>query len=119
MMYGLWPDEFDGKLDEGETIFVSESDGKLIGFIALSIRNWVEGASIAPSPHVEGWYVDPEFRGKGIGTELMKAGEKWAADQGFKELTSDVEMENSLSLKVHEALGFEPTSKIQYFRKNL
>jgi aminoglycoside 6'-N-acetyltransferase I len=119
MMYSLWPKEFDGKMEKNETIFVSEEKGKLNGFIALSVRPWVEGANISPCPHIEGWYVAPQFRKKGVGKKLVKHAETWAKKQGFLELTSDVEMENKISLLAHKALGFTPTYKIQYFSKKL
>lgn len=119
MMSDLWPEDFDGELSENETVFVSEMGGKITGFVAFAVRPWVEGADIAPCPHIEGWYVSPEYRRQGIGGELVRAVEVWAKQKGFSELTSDVEMKNTISLDAHKALEFEPTSQVQYFKKKL
>jgi aminoglycoside 6'-N-acetyltransferase I len=119
MMYDLWPDDFDGKLIENETVFVYEHQGKLNAFITIGIRPYVDGADSSPCPHIEGWYVAPDSRRQGVGAELIKAAENWATSQGFTELTSDVLLENTVSLQAHEALGFKPTEKIQYFKKEL
>ena len=48
-------------------VFVCERrNGKLAGFLELSIRNYAEGCE-GEVPHVESWYVDPDVRGIGIG----------------------------------------------------
>ncbi|RJQ37026.1 GNAT family N-acetyltransferase [Candidatus Parcubacteria bacterium] len=119
LMRALWPDQ-DVSSDLDDTIFVwEEPDGRLGGFISAAVRPWVEGADAAPCPHIEGWYVEPDLRKRGIGRALVAAVEQWAREQGFQELTSDVEMESAGSLAAHQALGFEPTEQIQYFRKKL
>jgi len=50
----------------------------------------VAGTTESPIPYLEGCYVDPEFRGKGIGKSLIKAAENFALTMDFKELASDV-----------------------------
>lgn len=114
----LWPDE---PYDPGnETVFVwAGEDGTLGGFVAVALRPWVDGAQSAPCPHVEGWFVAPQLRRRGIGRALIAAVEAWCRRRGFAELTSDVLTDNATSLAAHAALGFAPSERIQYFRKPL
>lgn len=117
-MRELWSD-FDG--DHGdEIIFVWERpDGSLGGFASFSVRPWAEGCVSTPVPYVEGWWVAPDLRRTGVGRALIDAIEQWAHDNGYTELGSDVELHNDISLIAHAALGFEPTLRVQFFRKRL
>jgi aminoglycoside 6'-N-acetyltransferase I len=100
-------------------VFVAErQDGRLAGFLELSVRNYAEGCS-GCTPYVEGWYVDEDARGTGVGRALMAASEGWARDRGYVELASDALLENRLSHAAHRALGFEEVERIVVFRKSL
>lgn len=100
-------------------VFVAERpDGRLGGFLELSLRNYAEGC-LGDTPYVESWYVDEDLRGTGVGRALMEAAEKWARDRGFTDLASDALLENRLSHAAHEALGFEVVERIVVFRKTL
>ena len=103
-----------------EHIFVCDGGGgQLCGFIAVSARPWTEGSEAQPVAHVEAWFVDCQKRRRGIGTKLMQAAENWAPERGFGEICSDAELDNEISLTAHSQLGFEPTLRLQYFRKPL
>jgi aminoglycoside 6'-N-acetyltransferase I len=100
-------------------VFVAErQDGRLAGFLELSIRNYAEGCT-GDTPYVESWYVDEDLRGTGVGRALMEVAAGWARDQGFLELASDALLDNSLSHAAHQALGFEVVERIVVFRKPL
>ena len=120
MMRALWPtsEAYDFG---GESVFVWQRDDarELGGFISFSVRPWAEGCESAPVPYIEGWWVDPDLRGAGVGRALVNAVERWCLDHGYRELGSDVELYNDVSLRAHAALGFEPTLKLQFFRKKL
>jgi aminoglycoside 6'-N-acetyltransferase I len=101
------------------TVFVAErEDGRLGGFLELSVRNYAEGCR-GDTPYVESWYVDEDLRGTGVGRALMEAAERWARDRGYADLASDALLENSLSHAAHEALGFDIVERIVVFRKSL
>lgn len=119
MMHSLWPGA--GNYDfSDETVFVWEREGAgLGGFISFSLREWAEGCDSAPVPYIEGWWVAPELRGAGVGRALIEAVETWCREHGYMELGSDVELDNRASLAAHAALGFEPTLRLQFFRKRL
>jgi len=119
MMAKLWPDENAFNFTP-ETLFVWENDDQTLGgFSEYSLRPFVDGCDSAPCPHVEGWWVEPELRGQGIGRRLIAAIEDLARARGFTELGSDALLSNRLSLAAHAGIGFEPTEQLQYFRKTL
>jgi aminoglycoside 6'-N-acetyltransferase I len=118
MMHILWPD-FDDDYS-GESVLVWERpDGTLGAFASFSVRPWADGCKTSPVPYVEGWWVAPDLRRLGIGRALIHAIEKWARDNGYTELGSDAELDNVTSLAAHAALGFQPTQRVQFFRKTL
>lgn len=119
MMRALWPGAGDYDFSE-ERVFVSRRpDGMLAGFASVSLRPWAEGCTSTPCPYIEGWWVSPDVRGRGIGRALFDAIENWCRAHGYTELASDVELENTGSLAAHAALGFKPTLRLQFFRKSL
>jgi aminoglycoside 6'-N-acetyltransferase I len=119
MLHALWSD-YDGQEDlANEQVFVWDQDGVVMGFILIGIRPWVDGAESSPCPHIEGWYVEPELRRQGVGRALVRAAEDWCKAAGYTELTSDVLVDNDISLQAHVALGFTPTERVQYFKKIL
>lgn len=100
-------------------VFVAErQNGRLGGFLELSVRNYAECCT-GDTPYVESWYVDEDLRGTGVGRALMEAAEGWARDQGFAELASDALLDNTQSHAAHRALGFEVVERIVAFRKPL
>src|SRR6185503_10272678 len=75
-------------------IFVAESDG-LIGFLELEYRPYAPGCRSSPVPFIEGWYVEPDRQGQGIGRALVEAAEAYARAAGHSEIASDTELENA------------------------
>jgi aminoglycoside 6'-N-acetyltransferase I len=55
----------------------------------------------------------------GIGRKLLRAAEEWARQQGCIEMASDALLENELSQRVHEALGFEEVDRCVRYRRTL
>ena len=102
-----------------DAVFIAERDGCAIGFLELSLREFADGCDSMPVPYVEGWYVDPMARGKGLGRALMGAAEAWSIERGFTELASDTEIENEASLRAHERCGFEEMERLIKLRKQL
>src|SRR5262245_51412755 len=119
MMCALWPAGAPYDFTD-ETVLVWERQaGGLGGFVSFSLRRWAEGCDTTPVPYIEGWWVAPELRRAGIGRALIEAVERWSRDRGYSELGSDAEIDNALSIEAHGALGFEPTLRLQFFRKRL
>ena len=90
-----------------------------LGFAELSIRNIVDGCATDHVAYLEGWYVVPESRRKGIGRALIRAAEQWAVRLGCTEFGSDAEIDNEVSHVAHLRSGFQETGRVRTFRKQL
>jgi aminoglycoside 6'-N-acetyltransferase I len=98
----------------------AESDVAAVGFIEASVRtDYVNGTQSSPVAFLEGLYVVPEARRKGVARALVAAVERWGCDVGCSEFASDASIENQLSHTVHRALGFQETERVVFFRKRL
>jgi aminoglycoside 6'-N-acetyltransferase I len=102
-------------------IFVAEAtDQSLVGFLEVGLRSHADSCdSSHPVGYVEGWYVAAAYRRGGIGKKLLVAVEDWARSQGCEEMASDTQLDNKLSQRVHESLGFQIVERAVLFRKPL
>lgn len=131
MRNSLWNSSLEEHLAEIELYFADNSrnivkvlvlernNGKLGGFIELNIRNYAEGSNQWRVPYVEGWYIDRDLRNNGYGKQLIAMAEEWAINNGFDELASDAELDNSNSIAAHKALGFKEVGRIVCFIKQI
>jgi len=101
--------------------FVAEAaDGALAGFAEVDLRSHADGCDPArPAGYLEGWYVAQDYRGHGIGRRLLGAAEDWARSHGCLEMASDTWIDNEVSQRCHEALGFEIVDRCVHYRKKL
>jgi GNAT superfamily N-acetyltransferase len=130
MRRALWPDCTDAE-NEAEvraclgdrspgatTILVAQDDpdgdgAALCGFAECRVRSHADGCD--PSRAVgflEGWYVDPTHRRRGVGAALLGAVEAWTRAAGCVELGSDALIENTEGVRAHLALGFHEDSRV-------
>lgn len=95
-------------------------DGTAAGFAEAALRHdYVNGCGTSPVAFLEGIYVEPEYRNRGLARLLCRAVENWARRLGCREFASDVLLDNAASQAMHTALGFEETERVVYFRKPL
>ncbi len=95
-------------------------DGTLAGFLEAGLRSYADGCDAShPVGYVEGWYVVENWRQQGIGAELLRAAENWARTQGCVEMAWDTAIDNPVSQRAHEALGFEIVERSVLYRKAL
>jgi aminoglycoside 6'-N-acetyltransferase I len=69
--------------------------------------------------YLEGWYVSPDWRRRGVGGRLIAAAEAWARRQGCREMASDTWIDNVDGQSAHEALGYEVVDRCVNYRKLL
>lgn len=125
----LWPDDpvadHQAQMDEVRTnpqqavFVVQRPDGRLGGFIEVSLHPRAIGCSTHNVAYVEGWYVDPDLRCAGHGRRLMAAAEDWGRRMGAAEIASDTLLENDLSRTAHLRLGFAEAGRLIHFAKRL
>lgn len=108
-----------GHADSQLVLVADSGNGRLIGFLEASIRPFVEDCVSDHVGYLEGWYVEPELRRNGIGSELVRFAERWAKQKGCIEMASDAEVGNDSSLAAHTRLGYEETSRLIHLRKDL
>ena len=97
-------------------LLAEDAMGKALGFAELSIRPYAEGCVSDRVAYLEGWYVVPGARARGIGQALVEAAAAWARQQQCTELASDTELTNEASAAAHRALGFTEVAQVRCFR---
>ena len=135
MRHALWSDgtpdehrrEIESYFDETrprpstvQVVFVAaRNDGTLCGFLEAGVRPYADGCDTANVGYLEGWYIDADMRRRGVGALLVRAAEDWARSRGCREMASDCELENAISLAAHTRLGYEEVERAIHFRKIL
>ncbi|MFC6839392.1 aminoglycoside 6'-N-acetyltransferase [Xanthomonas theicola] len=121
----LWPDESDAfggvvealQREDGANFLAFAGDGSAIGFADVTLRqDYVNGTDSSPVGFLEGWYVAPEWRGRGVGLALLRQVLEWTRAQGCSELASDARIDDAAAQAAHRACGFEETERVVYFR---
>lgn len=134
MFHALWPDSTTEEHARELTVlllgrpsgifptavFVGQIGDRLIGFVQVGLRSHADGCDTAHAVgYLEGWYVDPAYRRRKVGAQLVAAAEQWARDHGCVEIASDTWITSLDSQKAHEALGFEVVDRCVNYRKRL
>ena len=132
LRHALWPEGSEAEhREEIERFFTGDAREPLavllagdgagcpVGLAELSIRTYAEGCLSDRIAYLEGWFVVPESRGRGIGRALIAAAEEWGRSQGCCEFASDAQPDNELSAAAHRALGFTEVGLVRCFRKDL
>ena len=92
-------------------------DAGLCGLAEVSIHKTAPGCTTDRIGYLEAWYVDPDWRGHGVGRELVQMAEAWARTQGCREMASDTDPSYPMSPVAHAALGYQEVER--FFRKDL
>jgi len=100
--------------------FLYLENNELAAFLSLSLRSdYVEGTNSKLTGYIEGLYVKPEFRRKGIAEKLVAHAKTWTESFGSTSLASDCTVDNEGSQAFHKHMGFAETTKIVCYIKHL
>ncbi|WP_263409472.1 aminoglycoside 6'-N-acetyltransferase [Terriglobus tenax] len=128
MRHQFWPDtsveehraELEQALiDQTQAAYLAVCDNASVGFAEISIRSYANGSTQQPVPFLEGIWIEPDYRQKSIGRQLVRAIEEDLKMRGYVEICSDSGLENIQSQKAHLTWGFEETERVVYYRKAL
>ena len=82
------------------------------------MRSVADDCLTSPVGYLEGWWVEEEYRRRGIGRALVDACIGWAIDRYAVEFASDAHEDNEVSRIAHARLGFEENPRpVVKFRK--
>ena len=121
----LWDDPDDLHLQEAEKILSSDSEA---AFLLFDDENraigFIEGALYLDETnkygYVEGWFVHSDYRGRGLGGQLLDALEQWFLHRSISLVLSDtIPAEYPLSTKAHKVNGFKDLMTLQIFVKQI
>ncbi|HTH74633.1 MAG TPA: aminoglycoside 6'-N-acetyltransferase [Trinickia sp.] len=100
------------------TVIAVSPAGEAFGFAEAAIRHdYVNGCDTSPVSFLEGIYVVPAMRRRGIARALCTSIQEWARTYGCSEFASDSAIDNADAHALHRALGFEETERVVFFRK--
>jgi len=105
----------------GRKAFIArDAAGVPIGFAEAALRHdHVNGCETSPVVFLEGVYVCPAARRRGVAARLCVAVAEWGRALGCQEFGSDAPAENSASHEFHRALGFDERERVVFFRRIL
>jgi GNAT superfamily N-acetyltransferase len=109
-------DYFSLAIQRGEwTCWVAEEDGHLVSSTCVyTIRKIPHPNNLTPTfAYVSNVYTCPEFRNRGVGSELMRHVIAWGKAQGFEDLTL---WPSERSVPFYERAGFTPDSAVLTLR---
>lgn len=106
-----WTEWFESHNIKNHPLIVSEDEGMIKGYASLSSYREKEAYASTVELSI---YVHPDFRGQGVGKELMSEILGMAkADSTIHTVVSVITSGNAVSEKLHDKFGFEFCGKIR------
>jgi ribosomal protein S18 acetylase RimI-like enzyme len=87
-------------------LLVAEILGQVVGQIFLQIDSALAGGD-GRAAYLYALRVRPEFRNRGIGTELVREAEAVLRERGFSRVLISVAQNNDAARRLYERLGYE------------
>lgn len=105
-LYEMWIEK---SLSESiaKEVFVYKFDGKIVGFITLSINEEASNIGLIA--------VDEKIRGKGIGKALLESAHNFTKNNNLKSITVNTQGDNVIALNFYRKFGFETYHSEKYY----
>lgn len=98
------------KCNKNFPVIVAEINGKLAGFGMYGEFRFRDAYRFTVEHSV---YVSADFKGKGVGSELLQTLIQLAKQQGLHTMVGVIDAENLNSIRFHEKFGFEKVGVIK------
>lgn len=100
--------EYFNELILNKEILVAKIDAKIVGYIIFNIREKeIPSMRYRKQLNIEAMCVDENYRGKGIGTQLLKCVKEFAIENNCTDLYLTVNEENKNAIKTYEKFGMK------------
>jgi ribosomal protein S18 acetylase RimI-like enzyme len=96
------------KLDGKSVIFVAEEDGKTVGMCWCTIVN----RGVDKQGELAEFYVEKEYRGKGIGKELVNAAKQLFIDEHVEVAFVWTHHGNTAAIELYKNAGFKEVTQL-------
>ena len=95
--------------DPGRETLVATVEGRVVGMVEIAIVTpGLPGGAMRRVPSADlGIAVLPDWRGQGIGEQLMGAAEAWAREHGAEQIILDLSAANEGAKRFYDRLGYE------------
>ncbi|NNE46746.1 MAG: GNAT family N-acetyltransferase [Rhodothermales bacterium] len=104
---------------EATAFLGTTEEGEHVGLMEVSLRNFVDGCLGGPVGYVEALYLEPPYRGKGEGRNMIDFAADWFRARGCRDMAADADLENVLAQKFFSHIGFSETFRIVQFKRTL
>lgn len=90
--------------------YVAEIDGKTAAYAGMH--------HIIDEGYITNIAVHPDYRGKGLGTSLVRVLDSYAHDNDLAILTLEVRKSNKIAIAIYDKIGFDEEGIRNYFYEN-
>lgn len=128
-----WPEALLRSYIGEDGFLVGEEDGKVVGYILIGLKTpsllsrlerrtrllfGLERGEEDPDlhiGHVMNLAVDPSYRGRGLGAELLQAGLAYLKGLGARQVELEVRTENEPAIRLYRRFGFTIDRLISHY----
>jgi [ribosomal protein S18]-alanine N-acetyltransferase len=100
-LYVYWPEGF----------VVLEHEGRILGFVFSILLSRSDARILMLA-------VDPQMRGRGLGTVLYREFRRECGLKGIRHITLEVRVSNNVAIHFYQKLGFQVTGRVPRYYSN-
>lgn len=109
-----WRSRLSGSLINGSLLTVAA----IVEKTYIGLLSGVINESNVSNAHLYQMWVDPQYRGMGVGTALVKNVRTWSSSNRAKKMILSVTTTNEHAISLYQSIGFEPVGALEPLRPN-